>query len=103
MAELVPLVVLALAFVVLVVLPMRARNRALQKTRQLQDSLTVGTEVMTTSGLFARVVAVEDEAVELEIAPGTVVRWAKAAIAETRGTAGATAEEPAVEREPGQA
>jgi preprotein translocase subunit YajC len=114
MAELVPLVVLALAFVVLVILPMRARNRQLQKTRQLQDSLTPGTEVMTTSGLFGRIVVVADESVDLEIAPGTVVRWAKAAIAETRSSAEeavaeevaaekATADRAVAEREPGQA
>jgi preprotein translocase subunit YajC len=35
---------------------------------------------MTTAGLFATVVAVEDDAVVLEIAPGVTSRWNKAAI-----------------------
>lgn len=94
MAELVPLLVLALAFVVLVVLPMRTRNRALQKTRELQAGLTVGTEVMTTSGLHGTIAGIQDETVDLEIAPGVTVRWAKLAIAEVTTGSTVVAEEP---------
>lgn len=90
---LLPLLLLALAFVVLIVLPMRNRSRALQQTRQLQAALTVGTEVMTTSGLYGRIAALADDTVELEVSPGVVVRWARAAIAEVRGPQPATAEE----------
>jgi preprotein translocase subunit YajC len=36
--------------------------------------------VMTTSGLFGTVSSVEDDVVQLEVAPGTTVRWMKAAI-----------------------
>jgi len=85
MEALLPLLLLALAFVVLIVLPMRNRSRQLQQTRQLQAGLTVGTEVMTTSGLYGRIVSLADDTVELEVAPGVVVRWARAAIAEIRG------------------
>ena len=81
---LLPLLLLALAFVVLIVLPMRTRSRALQQTRQLQAGLTVGTDVMTTSGLFGRIVGLSDDSVDLEVSPGVVVRWARAAIAEVR-------------------
>jgi len=91
---LLPLLLLALAFVVLIVLPMRSRNRALQQSRQMQAGLTPGVEVMTTSGLFGRVAAVGDDTVDLEIAPGVVVRWAKAAIAEVRSSTPAGAEPP---------
>lgn len=91
---LLPLLLLALAFVVLIVLPMRTRSRALQQTRQLQAGLTVGTEVMTTAGLFGRIVALGDDTVDLQVAPGVVVRWARAAIAEVRDRAAAGSEEP---------
>ena len=96
---LLPLLLLALAFVVLFVLPMRARNRAVQQTRQMQASLTVGAEVMTTSGVYGRVVSLADDTVELEVAPGVVVRWARGAIAEIRSAPaeadpGSTAAEP---------
>ena len=90
---LLPLLLLVLAFVVLVGLPMRARSRLAQQTRATQETLAVGAYVMTTSGLFGRVVEVADDTVELEVAPDVVVRWARAAIAEIRDTPG-TADAP---------
>ena len=84
MAELVPLLFIAIAVVFLLVLPMRQRNRAMQQARLLQDSLAVGTEVMTTSGLYGTVAALGDDTIDLEISPGVTVRWAKAAVAEVR-------------------
>jgi preprotein translocase subunit YajC len=86
MAELVPLLFIAIAVVFLLVLPMRQRNRAMQRAQQLQASLVPGTEVMTTSGLFGTVADVGTDSVDLEISPGVTVRWAKAAIAEIRTT-----------------
>jgi preprotein translocase subunit YajC len=98
--ELVPLLFIAIMVIVLLVLPMRQRNRAMQQARMLQESLTPGTEVMTTSGLFGTVVSVAEETVELEIADGVVVRWAKPAIAEVR-TGTAAVPDPAVDNETG--
>src|SRR3569623_632990 len=86
MAELVPLSLFAIAVVFLLVLPMRQRNRALQRSQQLQASLVPGTGVMTTSGLFGTVAGVGDDTVDLEISPGVTVRWAKAAIAEVKSS-----------------
>jgi preprotein translocase subunit YajC len=96
MAELVPLLFIAIAVVFLLVLPMRQRNRALQRAQQLQSNLLPGTEIMTTSGLYATVVSVGDDSVDLELSPGVTVRWAKAAIAEIKSPA-------AVEPEPAPA
>jgi preprotein translocase subunit YajC len=93
---LLPLVILAGAFVVLVVLPMRNRSRQLAATRQMQAGIAVDSDVMTTSGLYARVVGIDDDTVDLEVAPGVVVRWNRAAIAEIRTTtrsAGPTADD----------
>jgi preprotein translocase subunit YajC len=89
MAELVPLLFIAIAVVFLLVLPMRQRNRAMQRAQQLQAALVPGTEVMTTSGLYGTVGFVGDDTVDLEVSPGITVRWAKAAIAEIK-TAPAT-------------
>lgn len=97
MESLLPLLLLAVAFVVLIVLPMRNRNRQLQATRALQAGLTVGTEVMTTSGLYGRIVGLADDTVELEISPGVTVRWARAAMAEVQTPA---ADKPAVADQP---
>ena len=70
--------IMLLAFWLLIIRPARARTR---KQEQLLSELAPGQEVMTTAGLFATVVAVEDDAVVLEAAPGVRTRWAKAAIA----------------------
>jgi preprotein translocase subunit YajC len=100
MAELVPLLFIAIAVVFLLVLPMRQRNRALQRAQQLQASLVPGTEVMTTSGLFGTVVSVGDDTVDLEVSPGVTVRWAKAAIAEIKTAAAAEPGATAADAEP---
>jgi preprotein translocase subunit YajC len=80
-----PLLLLGLAFVVLIVLPQRARSRLALQAQQLQQSLSVGTEIMTTSGLYGRITALDEKTIDLEIAPGVVVRWARAAVGEVRG------------------
>jgi preprotein translocase subunit YajC len=100
MESLLPLLVLALAFFVLIVLPMRTRNRQLQATRRMQAELAVGTEVMTTSGLYGRIVGLTDDTADLEVSPGVVVRWARAAIAEVRVR---SSDQPAAGGEPGPA
>ena len=98
MESLLPLLLLALAFVVLIVLPMRNRSRQLQATRQLQARLAVGNDVMTTSGLHGRIVGLADDTVELEVSPGVVIRWARAAVAEVRSP---VTDQPAPEADPG--
>ena len=73
-----PLVVLALLFYVLVLRPSQKRQRVAAMTAH---QLEPGVEVMTTAGMLATVHAVTDEHVDLEIAPGVVVRYVKAAVA----------------------
>jgi len=75
---LLPLIFLVLAFYLLILRPARTRQRAAQ---QIQQSLSPGQEVITTSGLYATVAAIEDEAVLLEIAPGVTCRFARPAVA----------------------
>ena len=75
--ELVFPVLLLVGFYLLVIRPARNRQRA---ALELQQRLAPGLEVMTTSGMYGRVVAVEEDAVALEVAPGVTVRLVKAAI-----------------------
>ncbi|MBB3081959.1 preprotein translocase subunit YajC [Geodermatophilus sabuli] len=93
-----PLVLLALAFVLLIVLPARQRKRAQAQAQAMQESLTPGTPVMTTAGLHGTVVGLGDATVDLEIAPGVVVTFARQAVLEVRKPAvpgPATADGPA--------
>lgn len=78
LATLLPLLLLVVAFYFLVIRPGRNRQR---QAANLQSSLAVGQEVMTSSGLYGRIIALEDDAVVLETSPGVTMRWAKAAVA----------------------
>jgi preprotein translocase subunit YajC len=76
---LVPFVLIIGAFYVLIIRPSRNRQKA---QARLVDRLAVGARVMTTSGLYAEVAAIEDDGVlQLEVAPGVTMRWTKAAVA----------------------
>ncbi|CFS57058.1 preprotein translocase subunit YajC [Mycobacterium tuberculosis] len=57
----------------------RRQRRAMQATIDLHDSLQPGERVHTTSGLEATIVAIADDTIDLEIAPG-VTTWMKLAI-----------------------
>jgi preprotein translocase subunit YajC len=70
--------------VLLFVLPQRARKRAQAQAQEMQKSLTFGTAVMTTSGLHGSVAGLGEGTVDLEIAPGVVVTFARQAILEVR-------------------
>ncbi|WP_070902032.1 preprotein translocase subunit YajC [Mycobacterium tuberculosis] len=58
----------------------RRQRRATQATIDLHDSLQPGERVHTTSGLEATIVAIADDTIDLEIAPGVVTTWMKLAI-----------------------
>jgi preprotein translocase subunit YajC len=79
-----PFILLALAVLLLFVLPARQRKRMAAQAQTLQDSLAVGTPVMTTSGLHGTVAGLGEKTVDLEIAPGVVVTFARPAILEVR-------------------
>ena len=68
----------------LFVLPARQRKRMQAQAQALQESLTIGTPVMTTSGIHGTVAGLGEKTVDLEIAPGVVVTFARPAILEVR-------------------
>src|SRR3954447_24726943 len=76
-----PLIAIALMFLVfwvLIILPQQRRVRAHQA---LVRAIEVGDEVMTTSGLYGTITSLDEEDVLLEVAPGTVLKFARGAIA----------------------
>lgn len=75
-----PLLILAL--LVPMFLGIRRQKKEMAKTAELQDSLTVGNRVLTTSGLHGTVVGLGDTTVELEIAPGVVTTWSRLVVRE---------------------
>ena len=96
MTQYFPFVLMVLA-VLLFVLPARARKRVQAQAQAMQNSLTFGTPVMTTSGLHGTVAGLGEGTVDLEIASGVVVTFARQAILEVRPAA--TAVDPAASTE----
>ncbi|WP_369133319.1 preprotein translocase subunit YajC [Modestobacter sp. I12A-02662] len=88
MEQLFPLVLLALAFVLLIVLPARQRKKMQAKAQALQESLTIGTPVMLTSGIHGTVAGLGEGTVDLQIAAGVVITVARPAVMEVRTPVG---------------
>ena len=73
-----PFVLLIVAFLFLTT---RNRRRQALAEQERVARIRVGTEVMTTAGLYGTVVALDgDGTATLAIAPGVEVRWATAAL-----------------------
>lgn len=72
-----PLILIAVVFYFLVIRPAKARQRKQQETL---NSAGPGTDVMLTSGIYGTIVSVDEDSMELSVAPGVVLKVAKAAI-----------------------
>jgi preprotein translocase subunit YajC len=77
LAGLLPFVLIALLFWFLLIRPQRRRQQELAAT---QRGIGPGTQVMLGSGIYGTVTSVEDDAVHLEVAPGTVMKVARQAV-----------------------
>ncbi len=75
------LVFLALLIGVFYFLLIRPQKRQAEQRRQLIESVETGDDVITIGGIHGIVRSIDDDDVELEVAPGTVVRFVKSAIA----------------------
>jgi preprotein translocase subunit YajC len=59
----------------------RPQRNARRKALQLESSLEVGDEVVTIGGLYGYIVTIDDKEVELDVADGVTLRFARRAIA----------------------
>jgi preprotein translocase subunit YajC len=89
------LILLAVAFVALIILPGRQRRKMQAQAQQLQNSLTPGTPVMTTSGMHGTVSRLGDTTVDVDIAPGVTVTFERRAIMQVNQPAPAAPLDPA--------
>ena len=69
-------VVLVFAYLLLI----RPARRRAREVTTMQNALSVGDDIMLTSGIFGRVTGIVDEKVTVEIAPGVVVSAHRGAI-----------------------
>jgi preprotein translocase subunit YajC len=75
--EFLPLIGIALLFWLLIIRPQAKRQREL---REMQDSLSVGDEVLLTSGIHGVLREVGDGVLRVEVAEGVVIRVARGAV-----------------------
>ena len=73
------LLVLLLPFLLLIFIVFSQRRRA-QQVQALQASLAVGDEVVTTSGLYGTIAALDDTIVTLDTGAGSTLRYDRRAI-----------------------
>ena len=90
--QLFPFALMLAVFYVLVLLPMRRRQKKIQ---EFQNSLKVGDKVITTSGIYGQITKITDVSVQLQIADKVRIDVAKAAVGGFQG------EEPVVKESGG--
>jgi preprotein translocase subunit YajC len=78
LAALLPLVAILALFWFMVIRPQQRRQK---EVASLQNSIQVGQRVMMSSGIFGTIISIVDDRARLEIAPGTQIEIARAAIA----------------------
>jgi len=71
-------------FGVIIYMQTRQRKKIQARQTELQAALSVGAPIMLTCGLYGDVAGLDDTTVDVEIAPGVVARFARAAVLEMR-------------------
>jgi preprotein translocase subunit YajC len=77
-----PFALMLLVFYVLVLLPMRRRQKKIQ---EFQSSLKEGDKVITTSGIYGQVTKLTDMSVQLQIADKVKIEVARASVGGYQG------------------
>lgn len=88
--ELLPVLLIVLAFVLLFVLPARQRKKLAERQAAMQQALRIGTPIMLSCGLHGTVAALQETTLDVEITAGTVARFARAAVLEVRTSSDAS-------------
>ena len=80
--SLAPFALMILIFYVLVLLPMRRRQR---KVQEFQSSLKVGDKVITTGGIYGQVTKLNEASVQVQIADKVRIELSRSAIVGYQG------------------
>ena len=76
-----PSIIFFIPLVLLLVFMFSAQRKRQRAFATQQAALTAGQDIVTTSGLFAHLVEIDETVAVLEISPGQQVRWDRRAIA----------------------
>jgi preprotein translocase subunit YajC len=80
--SLAPFALMILIFYVLVLMPMRRRQK---KVQEFQAALKVGEKVITTSGIYGHITKLSENSVQVQIADRVRIEVARAAIGGYQG------------------
>lgn len=76
--EFIPLIVVGVLMYAVLILPQQRRTR---EHKALLASLDVGDEVLTSSGIYGFVAALEDDVLWLEVADGVELKMSRSSVA----------------------
>ena len=71
-------------FLIMYMLLIRPQQKRVREQQALQRAVEVGDEVITTSGIYGIITAMEDEDMWIEVADGVEIRMARGAVARGR-------------------
>ncbi len=75
------LVFILLLFLVFYFLLIRPQKKRMEAQRALIESVQEGDEIVTMGGILGTVRGLQDDAMEVEVSPGTTIRVLKSAVA----------------------
>jgi preprotein translocase subunit YajC len=80
------ILLLVAVFALVYFLFIRPRSQRLRQQQTSGRQLGVGDEVMSAGGIYGKVVAIDADAVEVEVAPGVVMTFTRRAISPRQGS-----------------
>jgi len=75
------LIIIVVLFAAMWLFLIRPQKRTQDEQARLQGSISAGDEILTAGGIHGTVRGIEDEVVQVEIAPGTIIRLDRRAVA----------------------
>jgi len=75
------LIIIVVLFAAMWLFLIRPQRRRQVEQARLQDSIASGDEILTAGGVYGTVSAIEEDVVKMEIAPGTVIKLDRRAVA----------------------
>jgi preprotein translocase subunit YajC len=83
--ELTPLLLLAALLLLFWLVVLRPARRSQATVAEFQRNLEVGDRVVLSAGIFGTILSIDDQRVQLEIAPGTVIEVARQVVVRRAG------------------
>jgi preprotein translocase subunit YajC len=75
------LIIIVVLFILMWAFLIRPQRRRQTQQEQMQETLEVGAEILTAGGIHGTVREIEGDVVQVEIAPNTVIRLDRRAVA----------------------